>query len=126
MPLARSRRSAISAWTHCRRSSTCWAAAPSPIIRPIPIQNVASGNTAEIALDGLFLAVGLVPQNEAFADVIALNERGYASADESCTTETKGIFVAGDCRTKRIRQVTTAAADGALAALAACDYIDTL
>ena len=92
----------------------------------VVIKNVASGDTAEIALDGLFLAVGLVPQNEAFADVIALNERGYASADESCTTETKGIFVAGDCRTKRIRQVTTAAADGAVAALAACDYIDTL
>ena len=92
----------------------------------VVIKNVASGDTAEIALDGLFLAVGLVPQNEAFADVIALDERGYASADESCTTETKGIFVAGDCRTKRIRQVTTAAADGAVAALAACDYIDTL
>ena len=92
----------------------------------VVIKNVASGDTAEIALDGLFLAVGLVPQNEAFADVIALNERGYASADESCTTDTKGIFVAGDCRTKRIRQVTTAAADGAVAALAACDYIDTL
>ena len=92
----------------------------------VVIKNVASGDTAGIALDGLFLAVGLVPQNEAFADVIALNERGYASADESCTTEIKGIFVAGDCRTKRIRQVTTAAADGAVAALAACDYIDTL
>ena len=95
-------------------------------LQGVVIKNVASGDTAEIALDGLFLAVGLVPQNEVFADVIALNERGYASADESCTTETKGIFVAGDCRTKRIRQVTTAAADGAVAALAACDYIDTL
>lgn len=87
-------------------------------------KNVVSGETSEISLDGLFLAVGLVPQNEAFSDVINLDERGYAAVDETCVTNTKGIFVAGDCRSKRIRQVTTAAADGAVAALAACDYID--
>lgn len=87
-------------------------------------KNVVSGETSEISLDGLFLAVGLVPQNEAFSDVIKLDERGYAAVDETCVTNTKGIFVAGDCRSKRIRQVTTAAADGAVAALAACDYID--
>ncbi|MBP5193946.1 MAG: FAD-dependent oxidoreductase, partial [Clostridia bacterium] len=69
-------------------------------------------------------AVGLLPQNEPFKDVISLDSRGYASAGEDCKTAAKGIFVAGDCRTKRIRQVTTAAADGAVAALAACDYID--
>jgi len=78
----------------------------------------------ELVLDGLFIAIGLIPQNEAFQNVIALDERGYAEADESCTTKTSGIFTAGDCRTKRIRQVATAAADGAIAALAACDYID--
>lgn len=86
----------------------------------------AHGEKTEIKLDGLFIAIGLIPQNEAFKNVIALNEYGYADADESCTTGTKGIFVAGDCRSKRIRQVTTAAADGAIAALAACDYIDSL
>ncbi len=94
-------------------------------LKGVIVKNTVSGETKEIALDGLFLAVGLVPQNEAFADVINLDERGYAAADESCTTESKGIFVAGDCRSKRIRQVTTAAADGAVAALAACDYIDS-
>lgn len=92
----------------------------------VSVKNVASGEISDIALDGLFLAVGLVPQNEAFANVINLDERGYASADETCVTNTKGIFAAGDCRTKRIRQVTTAAADGAVAALAACDYVDSL
>lgn len=92
----------------------------------VVVKNVANGETSEIALDGLFLAVGLVPQNEAFADVINLDDRGYAKADETCFTNTDGIFVAGDCRTKRIRQVTTAAADGAIAALAACDYVDSL
>lgn len=90
----------------------------------IKVKNVSSGEISEISLDGLFLAVGLVPQNEAFADVINLDERGYAAVDETCVSNTKGIFVAGDCRSKRIRQVTTAAADGAVAALAACDYIE--
>lgn len=92
----------------------------------VTVKNTASGETKDIDLDGLFLAVGLVPQNEAFSDVIKLDERGYAFADETCTTNAKGIFAAGDCRQKRIRQVTTAAADGAVAALAACDYIDSL
>ena len=77
-------------------------------------------------LDGLFVAIGLIPQNEPFADVMKLNDWGYADADERCITQTPGIFVAGDCRSKRIRQVATAAADGAIAALAACDYIDAL
>ena len=81
---------------------------------------------AELNLDGLFIAIGLIPQNEAFSNVIALDERGYADSDESCTTKTNGIFTAGDCRSKKIRQVTTAAADGAIAALAACDYVDSL
>lgn len=92
----------------------------------VTVKNVASGKISEIAVDGLFLAVGLVPQNDVFSDVVLLDERGYVKADETCATDTKGIFVAGDCRTKRIRQVTTAAADGAVAALAACDYIDSL
>ncbi len=90
----------------------------------VRIRKEADGKTSELALDGLFIAIGLVPQNERFADVLPLDGRGYADADESCTTPTKGIFVAGDCRSKRIRQVTTACADGAVAALAACDYVD--
>ena len=91
----------------------------------IVIKNSA-GETRKLELDGLFVAIGLIPQNEAFKNVVKLDSRGYAEVDESCETETKGIFVAGDCRTKKIRQVTTAAADGAIAALAACDYVDGL
>ncbi len=75
-------------------------------------------------IDGMFVAIGLVPQNEPFAEYITLNNWGYVDADETCKTTCDGIFVAGDCRSKRIRQVATAAADGAIAALAACDYID--
>ena len=90
----------------------------------IRIRNTHDQSLSELKVDGVFLAVGLLPQNEPFAGVLALDERGYADADESCRTPTEGVFVAGDCRSKRIRQVTTAAADGAVAALAACDYID--
>lgn len=74
--------------------------------------------------DGLFVAVGLIPENEAFAGLARLDDFGYFASDESCTTASPGVFVAGDCRSKRVRQVTTANADGAVAALAACRYID--
>lgn len=82
-----------------------------------------SGNTTELYLDGMFVAIGLIPQNEQFSFLIELDEKGYAISDESCVTKSNGIFVAGDCRAKKIRQVLTAASDGAIAALAACDYI---
>ena len=83
-----------------------------------------SNETSELKLDGMFVAIGLVPQNEEFSDLINLDERGYVAAGEDCRTNANGIFVAGDCRTKSIRQVTTAVGDGAVAALAACEYID--
>lgn len=76
-----------------------------------------------LACDGAFVAVGLEPQNEVFADLIALDENGYIIAGEDCKTNISGIFAAGDCRTKQIRQITTACADGTVAALAACDYL---
>ena len=84
------------------------------------------GWETEITADGVFVAVGLEPQNEAFRNVVDLDGRGYAASNENCATKTPGVFVAGDCRSKRIRQVTTAAADGAVAALAACDWLDQI
>lgn len=90
----------------------------------ITIKNVSTGEKTALSVDGVFVAIGLVPQNEAFGELIALDERGYAVSDETCLTGTAGIFAAGDCRGKKVRQVATAAADGAVAALAACDYID--
>lgn len=95
-------------------------------ITGITVKKQSDGTESEITVDGVFLAVGLVPQNENFKDVIELDTYGYAVSDETCKTKSSGIFTAGDCRTKRIRQVATAAADGAVAALAACDYIDSL
>lgn len=80
----------------------------------------------EIALQGLFVAVGYAPDNTPFASLIELDEGGYAAAGEDCLSPTPGVYVAGDCRSKAVRQVTTAVSDGAVAALAACHYIDSL
>lgn len=89
---------------------------------------IATGDNEpySIPLDGVFVAVGQMPDNEQFKDIADLDDYGYIIADESCMTKTDGVFVAGDCRTKQVRQLTTAAADGAVAALAACNYIDEI
>lgn len=73
-----------------------------------------------------FIAIGQIPSNEAFKNVCDLDKAGYIISDETCLTKTKGVFVAGDCRTKKIRQLTTAVSDGATAAIAAVSYIDQL
>ena len=83
-----------------------------------------TGKTWTIPADGVFLAVGLQPENGAFGELAQLDDRGYFDTDEFCVTKTAGLFVAGDCRRKQIRQVTTAAADGAVAAMAACRYLE--
>ena len=85
-----------------------------------------NGNEQVLKVDGAFLAVGLAPENDAFASLAELNNWGYFASSEDCTTKTAGIFVAGDCRSKAIRQVTTASGDGAVAAMAACRYLDSL
>lgn len=90
----------------------------------LQLRSEETGETGSIAVDGAFLAVGLVPENEAFAHLASLDSRGYFASGEDCRTATAGVFVAGDCRSKNVRQVTTAAADGAIAATAACLYID--
>ena len=87
------------------------------------IRNDVTGQVQELKVDGAFLAVGLMPENDAFASLADLNDWGYFDSAEDCVTKTEGLFVAGDCRSKRIRQVTTAAADGAVAAMAACRYL---
>ncbi|MBO7250012.1 MAG: FAD-dependent oxidoreductase [Clostridia bacterium] len=92
----------------------------------IKIHNTETNEDKEIALDGIFVAIGQVPENENFANVVKLNDWGYIDSGESCTTETDGIFVAGDCRSKMIRQITTAVSDGSIAALAACRYVDNM
>ena len=90
----------------------------------LQVRNEQSGETADLTIDGAFLAVGLVPENEAFSHLASLDTRGYFTADERCLGDTEGVFVAGDCRQKHIRQVVTAASDGAIAAMSACRYLD--
>ena len=83
-----------------------------------------NGDKKTVPCDGLFIAIGLIPENAPFAAWADLNEYGYFAADENCLTKTPGVFVAGDCRSKSVRQVATAIADGACAALAACRYLN--
>ena len=84
------------------------------------------GKERRIQVDGLFVAIGQAPDNEAFRNEVDLDSKGYISAGEDCGTKTAGIFTAGDCRTKAVRQLATAASDGAVAALAAVNYINGL
>ena len=82
------------------------------------------GEKRTLAVDGLFVAVGRIPENRNFAKLIALDAAGYAVAGEDCRTQTEGIFVAGDNRVKEVRQLVTATADGAVAATEAIKYIN--
>lgn len=88
------------------------------------LRNEQTGEESYLSVDGAFLAVGLKPENEPFAQFVKLNPWGYFDVGEDCCTQTPGVFVAGDCRSKTIRQVVTASADGAIAAMAACRYLD--
>ena len=85
----------------------------------VRVTNKVTGEERAIPVSGLFVAVGQMPENEAFADLVELDAGGYIVGGEDCLTKAPGIYVAGDCRTKSVRQLTTAAADGATAALAA-------
>lgn len=96
--------------------------------RGIRLINTETGEETELYIDGMFVAIGQQPENEPFRSVVGINDYGYVKAGEDCIPEgaPAGIFVAGDCRTKSVRQVTTATADGAVAALAACRFLDSL
>lgn len=92
----------------------------------VRIKDLVSGEERLIDCNGAFVAVGQAPDMDIFSDLIELNAGGYAKSGEGCVTVTPGVFVAGDCREKSIRQLTTAVSDGTVAALAACDYVDSL
>ena len=84
------------------------------------------GNVLRHEIPAVFVAIGQVPDNKAFTNVVDLDPMGYIIADETCKTRTEGLFVAGDCRTKPVRQVATAVADGAIAATNASLYLESL
>ena len=92
-------------------------------VEGVEVTDKITGEKRTLQVDGLFIAIGQMPENAVFAPLIKLDEAGYVVAGEDCRTNVEGIYAAGDCRTKTVRQLTTAAADGAVAALAACAYI---
>lgn len=86
------------------------------------LRNKVTEITTSLPIDGLFEAVGHIPETTLAVKLGIAEENQFIRADESCKTTAEGIFVAGDCRDKKVRQMLTACADGAVAALAACDY----
>jgi len=90
------------------------------------VRATVEGVTREFSADGCFLAIGLVPNMKAFEDLVALDGWGYADSDESCETKTAGVYVAGDCRKKKVRQISTATSDGVNAAMGVISYLDSL
>ena len=90
------------------------------------LQDVSTKNERELVVAGVFEAIGQLPQNGAFASMVALDNDGYFITDEQCATTCRGIFAAGDGRQKTIRQLTTAVSDGTIAALSAVTYLETL
>lgn len=89
----------------------------------ILIKNKKTDTERKLLVEGLFVAIGQIPEKDLYMNLVETDALGYIIANEDCTTSVKGIFAAGDCRTKEIRQLVTAASDGAIAALAACKYI---
>ena len=87
------------------------------------VKYLENGLEKTVNCDGVFLAVGLIPDNDRFTNVADLDERGYFRSDEYGLTRTNNIYVAGDCRSKKLRQVATACSDGANAAIEACRYL---
>lgn len=108
----------------CENVEMIWDTVPVSIegeemVSGIKLQNKKTGEERELPLDGVFIAVGIVPNTELFRNLVKLDESGYIVAGEDCVTSTPGVFAAGDIRTKQLRQVITAAADGANAVTSA-------
>lgn len=95
-------------------------------VRSLWIKNIKTDAEQELLADGVFVAVGLVPDNRLFAGEVTLDPAGYISSGEDCKTNLAGVFVAGDTRTKTLRQIVTAAGDGAVAAFEAGNYLAAL
>lgn len=93
------------------------------VVEGLILNNKKTGEAFNLTVAGVFVAIGQIPQNEIFAEYIKLDHAGFILASEDCLTSRPGVFAAGDCRTKEVRQLTTAAADGAVAALAASKYL---
>lgn len=90
----------------------------------LELRHLKTDEIEEIQVDGIFIAIGQKPSNDIFSDAVSLDEQGYIVAAEDCKTNVEGVYAAGDCRTKIVRQLTTAASDGAVAAVSACEFMN--
>lgn len=95
-------------------------------VEQVKLMNVKTGKEKEVGIDGIFIAVGIHPNTENFAGLVDMNDKGYIIAGENCETSVPGIFVAGDTRTKELRQIITAVADGANAINSVQKYLISL
>ena len=93
-------------------------------VEGVRVKNVKTEEEKVLEVTGVFVAIGQMPDNKDFEALVDLDAAGYICALEDCKTSCEGVFAAGDCRTKAVRQLTTAAADGAVAGLAACEYVN--
>ena len=112
----------------CENVEMVWNSVPEVIegtdkVEDLKVKNIKTGEETVIPLDGVFIAVGILPNTEKFKDLVKLDDSGYIVAGEDGVTSTPGIFAAGDIRTKKLRQVITAAADGANAVASAQRYL---
>ena len=96
------------------------------IIGDNQVKSITLDTGRKIAVDGVFIAIGMEPQTEILKEIIEIDPYGYAIADETGITKAPGLFVAGDVRTKKLRQVVTAVSDGANAAVSVVDYLKSL
>ncbi len=106
-------------------NSVLVSAEASPVIKNITLQNTLTEDNLSLEVNGLFLAIGQTPLTSDFAHILPLDSYGYVTVDENCTVK-DGVYVCGDCRQKDIRQLTTATADGTVAATKAVEYLDSL
>lgn len=93
------------------------------VVKSVKLRNVKSGNIENLCVDGVFIAIGYEPNSKIYSTQIDMDDKGYFASDESCRTNVPGVYVAGDCRKKSLRQIVTAAADGAVAGNAVSEYI---
>ena len=89
------------------------------------LRSAGTGEERELTVDAVFVAMGRIPATKELGGLLPLDAAGYAAVDENCACPAPGLFVAGDCRAKNVRQLTTAVGDGATAALAACRWLES-
>ena len=115
--------------TDCGNVEILWnrtlsAVSGSDLVEKVKLRSVTDGTEEELVVEGVFIAVGMHPNTEVFRDTVPCDERGYIMAGEDCVTKASGIFAAGDVRTKQVRQIITAVADGACAVASAEQYLN--